>query len=102
MRRDLLAEPYLQADETTVPVQMHDKRGSDHQAYLWQYGSPGGETVFEFQLGRGREGPRGFLGQWQGILQTDGYQAYNDVRGRRWCTWVVGRTHDEILSTPSK
>lgn len=81
MRRDLLAELYLQADETTVPVQMHDKRGSDHQAYLWQYGSPGGETVFEFQLGRGREGPRKFLGEWEGILQTDGYQAYNGVGG---------------------
>jgi transposase len=81
MRRDLLAEPYLQADETTVPVQMHDQRGSDHQAYLWQYGSPGGETVFEFQLGRGRDGPRKFLGEWEGILQTDGYQAYEGVGG---------------------
>jgi transposase len=81
MRRDLLAEPYLQVDETTVPVQMHDKRGADHQAYLWQYGKPGGETVFEFQLGRGREGPRKFLGEWEGILQTDGYQAYDSVGG---------------------
>jgi transposase len=81
MRRDLLAESYLQADETTVPVQMHDQRGSDHQAYLWQYGKPGGETVFEFQLGRGREGPRKFLGEWEGILQTDGYQAYDGVGG---------------------
>jgi transposase len=27
MRRDLLNAAYLQADETTVPVQMHDKRG---------------------------------------------------------------------------
>jgi len=26
MRKDLLREGYLQADETTVPVQMHDKR----------------------------------------------------------------------------
>jgi transposase len=83
MRRDLLAEPYLQADETTVPVQMHDKRGSDHQAYLWQYGKPGGETVFEFQLGRGRDGPRKFLGEWEGILQTDGYQAYEGVGGAK-------------------
>jgi transposase len=81
MRQDLLAEPYLQADETTVPVQMHDGRGADHQAYLWQYGKPGGETVFDFCLGRGREGPRKFLGQWEGILQTDGYQAYADVGG---------------------
>ena len=81
MRRDLLSASYLQADETTVPVQMHDKRGADHQAYLWQYGQPGGETVFEFCLGRGREGPRKFLGQWEGILQTDGYQAYDNIGG---------------------
>ena len=83
MRRDLLAASYLQADETTVPVQMHDERGADHQAYLWQYGSPGGETVFEFQLGRGREGPRKFLGEWEGILQTDGYQAYDHIGGEK-------------------
>jgi transposase len=81
MRQDLLTAAYLQADETTVPVQMHDGRGSDHQAYLWQYGQPGGETVFEFSLGRGREGPRKFLGGWEGILQTDGYQAYDGIGG---------------------
>ena len=81
MRGDLLRAPYLQADETTVPVQLNDKSGSNHQAYLWQYGKPGGETVFEFQLGRGREGPKRFLGQWQGILQTDGYQAYDNIGG---------------------
>ena len=31
MRQDLLRESYLQADETIVPVQMHDKRGADHR-----------------------------------------------------------------------
>lgn len=81
MRRDLLTASYLQADETPVPVQMHDKRGENHQAYLWQYGKPGGETVFDFCLGRGREGPRKFLGKWEGILQTDGYSAYDDIGG---------------------
>jgi transposase len=81
MRKDLLSASYLQADETTVPVQMHDGRGSNHQAYLWQYGKPGGETVFDFCLGRGREGPRKFLDKWEGILQTDGYQAYEGVGG---------------------
>jgi len=83
MRQDLLRASYLQADETTVPVQMHDKRGADHQAYLWQYGRPGGETVFEFQLGRGREGPQKFLDKWEGILQTDGYQAYDNIGGEK-------------------
>ena len=81
MRKDLLKGSYLQADETTVPVQMHDKRGADHQAYLWQYGKPGGETVFDFRLGREREGPLKFLGGWEGILQTDGYQAYENIGG---------------------
>jgi hypothetical protein len=81
MRQDLLRGSYLQADETIVPVQMHDKRGADHQAYLWQYGKPGGETVFDFCMGRGREGPQKFLGQWEGILQTDGYQAYDTTGG---------------------
>ncbi len=81
MRQDLLGASYLQADETTVPVQMHDRRGADHQAYLWQYGKPGGETVFDFCLGRGRESPKKFLGQWEGILQTDGYQAYDHIGG---------------------
>ena len=83
MRRDLLNTTYLQADETTVPVQMRDGRGSDHQAYFWQYGAPRGETVFEFQMGRGREGPQKFLGEWEGILQTDGYQAYKGIGGAK-------------------
>jgi transposase len=81
MRKDLLSGTYLQADETTVPVQMHDGRGKNHEAYLWQYGKPGGETVFDFCLHRGREGPKRFLENWEGILQTDGYQAYDDVGG---------------------
>lgn len=83
MRNNLLRAGYLQADETTVPVQMHDKRGANHQAYLWQYGQPGGETVFDFQMGRGRDGPKKFLGNWEGILQSDGYQGYDDIGGSK-------------------
>jgi transposase len=81
MRGELLGGSYIQADETTVDVQMHDGRGQNHQAYLWQYGRPGGGVVFDFQLGRGRDGPKKFLGQFEGILQTDGYGAYDHVGG---------------------
>jgi transposase len=79
--RELLAGPYIQADETPVAVQMHDGRGKNHQAYLWQYGKPGGNVVFDFRLGRGREGPQRFLGPFEGILQSDGYAAYQHVGG---------------------
>jgi transposase len=81
MRRELLRGTYIQADETTVDVQMHDRRGHNHQAYLWQYSTPAGLVVFDFRLGRGRDGPRQFLGPFEGLLQTDGYAAYNQVGG---------------------
>jgi transposase len=79
--RELLGGSYIQADETTVDVQMHDGRGRNHQAYLWQYGRPGGSVVFDFRMGRGREGPKNFLGRFEGILQSDGYTAYEQVGG---------------------
>ncbi|MCX6620962.1 MAG: IS66 family transposase, partial [Acidobacteria bacterium] len=76
---ELVDEGYIQADETPVEVQMHDRRGANHQAYLWQYSRPGASVVFDFRLGRGREGPRKFLSTFKGILQTDGYAAYEGV-----------------------
>ncbi len=81
MRVELLGEGYIQADETPVDVQTHDRGGSNHQAYLWQYGRPGGSVVFEFQMGRGRAGPKQFLEGFEGVLQTDGYIAYEKVGG---------------------
>ena len=95
MKREVLAETYIQADETPIGVQTHDKRGRNHQAYMWQYGSPGkggapadrsssvgcGGVVFDFRMGREGEGPKQFLGNFDGLLQTDGYQGYNHVGG---------------------
>jgi len=83
MRRELISGTYIQADETPVDVQMHEGRGKNHQAYLWQYGRPGGSVVFDFCLGRGRDGPKRFLGQFEGILQTDGYAAHDQIGGPR-------------------
>jgi transposase len=83
MRMELLRGGYIQADETPVEVQTHDGRGKNHQAYLWQYGRPGGSVVFEFQMGRERAGPKRFLEGFEGILQTDGYIGYEKVGGPR-------------------
>ena len=81
MRRDLLTDSYLQADETTVSVQTGDRTGKNHEAYLWQFGRPGGEVVFEFAMGRGRDVAARFLGKWEGKLQTDGYIGYDKIGG---------------------
>jgi transposase len=81
MRNQLLAGTYIQADETPVDVQTHDGSGTNHQSYLWQYGTPEGMTVFDFRMSRKREGPLNFLGNFEGLLQTDGYAAYDRVGG---------------------
>ena len=92
--QELLRSSYLQADETPISVQRQDGRGQSHQAYLWQYGRPDGSVMFDFQLGRGREGPKRFLREFNGILQSDGYAAYEQVGGPQIvhaCCWAHAR-----------
>jgi transposase len=96
MKRELVGGTYIQADETPVPVQMRDGRGKHHKAYLWQYGKPGGTVVFDFRLGRDRDGPKQFLGKFEGLLQTDGYSAYHKVGGPKLvhaCCWSHSRRY---------
>lgn len=82
MRLELLAYDYLQADETPVGVQSPDApKGQNHRAWQWQYSTPGGPVVFDFQMSRGRAGPQAFLRDYRGVLQTDAYSAYDGVIG---------------------
>jgi hypothetical protein len=82
MRKGLLSGGYIQADETPIDVQSERTKGKNHQAYLWQYSRPGGAVLFDFQLDRAAQGPRQFLAEFDGILQTDGYAAYGKVGGK--------------------
>jgi hypothetical protein len=61
--------------------------------------------VFDFRLGRGRAGPREFLGRFEGILQTDGYIAYDQVGGPQMvhvCCWAHARRkfHEAVKLSP--
>lgn len=78
-KAELFAGGYLQADETTMPCQTPEKTGRNHRAYLWEYSAPGGVVIFDFQMGRGRDGPAAFLKGFRGTLQSDGYGAYDDL-----------------------
>jgi transposase len=69
---------YLMADETPIPVQTNDKPGSTHKGYHWVYFAPLEKLVcFDYRKSRGRDGPEKFLESFRGMLQTDGYNAYN-------------------------
>jgi len=68
----------MQADETKVQTLKPSRQG-----YLWGYHScdAGNRFVlFEFASGRGAVFPNAMLKDFAGILQTDGYSGYNDLR----------------------
>ena len=80
LRKQLLADDYLMADETPIPVLTKDKPGSTHKGYHWVYNNPVRKmAVFDYRSSRGREGPKAFLKDYSGYLQTDGYTGYNDL-----------------------
>src|SRR5581483_2282360 len=79
MRLELLAGGYIQADETTMPCQTGERTGRNHRAFVWEFSRPRQIVIFEFQMGRSREGPREFLKGFRGKLQSDGYGVYDKL-----------------------
>jgi Transposase and inactivated derivatives len=76
MKQQLLQGDYVQVDETPVRVQDPDVKGKCATGWLWVVGTPGGDVVFEFHPGRGKEFARQLLGDFKGRLQRDGYGVY--------------------------
>lgn len=76
MKEELLTGDYLQVDETPVRVMDPEVRGKCATGYLWVAGVPGGDVIFEFHPGRGKEFARELIGNFSGCLQRDGYSAY--------------------------
>ena len=78
LQKEVLASDYLHADETPIRVLDKDKKGETHRGYYWVYHNSLRDLVlFDYQPGRGREGPSELLKDFKGHLQTDGYAAYN-------------------------
>ena len=70
---------YLHADETTIKVLESERKGSSHHGFYWVYQAHEEKLVlFDYQTGRGRQGPQHILKEYQGYLQTDGYGVYDD------------------------
>lgn len=83
MKAGLVAQDYLQADETPIRYLDPDVKGKSQSGWLWTYSAPAGDVVFEWQISRSREGPREFLKQFRGKLQTDGYSVYESLARER-------------------
>lgn len=84
MHRQLLTEPILHADETTVQVLKEPDKAAESKSYMWLYRtgerSPHPLVLFEYQPGRGRCHPQQFLTGFSGYLQVDGYSGYDNLK----------------------
>lgn len=84
LKRRILAQGYLQADETPIQVLEKTKKGKTHRGYYWIYHSPLEKSVlFDYQIGRSREGPLLLLKDFTGYLQSDGFIVYDFIAKRK-------------------
>lgn len=94
LQKEVLASNYLHADETPIKVLDKDKKGETHRGYFWVYhNSLQDKVLFDYQPGRGREGPSELLKNFQGHLQTDGYAAYNIFKEQKDVTLLHCMAH---------
>jgi transposase len=78
LKKLIVQSNYLHADESPIKVLDKDKKGTTHRGYYWVYhNSIDGLVWFDYQEGRGREGPVEVLKDFKGYLQTDGYAVYD-------------------------
>jgi hypothetical protein len=78
LRAEVLKAGYLHADETPIKVMSKEKKGETHRGYYWVYqDSLAKQVFFDYQEGRGREGPTEVLKDFTGYLQTDGFTVYD-------------------------
>jgi transposase len=78
LSKTILQSDYLHADESPIKVLDKDKKGETHRGYFWVYHNSIERLVlFDYQPGRGQEGPLEILKDFKGHLQTDGYVVYD-------------------------
>ena len=79
MKLSVLASHVVQSDDTGITVLDKDAANGSRHSFLWTYVGDRDEVVFDFTIGRGRDGPRNFLGDFRGRLQVDAYAGYDAV-----------------------
>lgn len=76
--KETLGSKYLQSDETTYKVLRSGKQGKCHNGYMWAVHLPAdGLLFFRYCMSWEYIHPKAVLKGFQGMLQTDLYQAYN-------------------------
>lgn len=92
------------ADETRVQVLHEPARRAESQSFMWLFrsGEDGLPTIhlYGYSPTRSRDHASEFLTDFQGYLETDGYQSYNKVPGiKRYSCWAhIHRYFIDVIS----
>lgn len=104
LKRETLANLYVQVDETRLQVLEDSKNGSSHRGYLWTYHAPvDGLVFFDYRTGRDKSGPKEILKDYSGVIQTDAYEVYQSLFATNkdvqhyYCMAHIRRKFDEAV-----
>jgi transposase len=79
----LRSQPLIHGDETTVQVLKEKDREATSTSFMWAYrsGKDSDEPIvlLDYQPGRGQIHPQAFLGNYRGIVMSDGYTAWRTL-----------------------
>ena len=94
LKAEVLKAGYLHADETPIKVMSKEKKGETHRGFYWVYQDSKSQLVFfDYQEGRGREGPVEILSNFKGYLQSDGFTVYEHFDKRKDVTLMHCMAH---------
>jgi len=81
LKKELLANDVLHADETTLTVLREPGRKARQKSYVWVYRTSGDTkkpvVLYDYQPSRAGDCASDFLKGYSGYLHTDGYEAYH-------------------------
>lgn len=85
LKERLRRQPLVHGDETRVQVLKEEGRSAQSQSFMWGYrsaaDSPQPIVLLDYQPGRGQVHPQAFLGDYRGLLMSDGYDAWRTLEG---------------------
>jgi transposase len=83
MKKELLSSHVIHADETVVQVLKEPGKKAQTESRMWVYCSGAQEpkklVLYEYQPTRNGDHAKRFLGDFSGILVTDGFAGYNKL-----------------------
>ena len=94
LKRELLTNELLHADETTVEVLNEPGRKTTSKSYEWLYRTTKNAErpviIYDYQVGRSGEYVKTFLKEWKGTyLHCDGYSGYKKLENVTLCGCLV-------------